>query len=419
MNKINISMLALVVAVCSNAAYAIDLGHDVSLKGFGTIGVVNSSTGNADFVANVLSQPRGAGRSESLSVNPDSRLGLQMDWKALERLSFTVQAVSKQGPDNSWVPDLQLGFAKIKILSDLEIRGGRIRPPLFMLSDYLDMFYANPWIRPPTEFYSLVPIANHIEGVDLLYRPQTGPVNWLIQPYYGNTKMSASRGRSLEEKNAAGITISGTLSDFTLRAHYSYMSISINNPFYNSVALPALTKMCVLDSAACRFISSSSITDSGLTIVALGANWDNGDYFIAGELGKRISQNNNIDQTAGYISAGTRLGKFTPYVTYSSLVANSPTTFSGGTGPYAALSNKVVTTLISQGITMDQNTKTLGLRYDFYKNLALKVQWDRIDTSTKNGQTNTGDGLFNNATTIFENNNNAIDLFSSSVDFVF
>jgi hypothetical protein len=56
----------------------------------------------------------------------------------------------------------------------------------------------------------------------------------------------------------------------------------------------------------------------------------------------------------------------------------------------------------------------------FFK-LALKVQWDRIDidTSTQNGQANTGTGLFNNTTTTFENNNNAIDLFSTSVDFIF
>jgi hypothetical protein len=419
MNKINISMLPFVAAVCSNAAYALDLGHNVSLKGFGTLGIVNNSTNDADFVANALSQPRGAGLTESLSVNPDSRLGLQMDWQAIQRLSFTAQAVSKQGPDNSWVPELQLGFAKFKVLSDLEIRGGRIRPPFFMMSDYLDMFYANPWIRPPTEFYSLVPIASHTEGVDLLYRPQTGPISWLIQPYYGNTQLPLRLNTSITAQNMAGINISATVSDFTLRAGYTHLLMSYTDPTFNRDALPALTQLCGLDPAICPLQSSLAINNSGLTIVALGANWDNGDYFITGELGKRISQNNVIDTTAGYISSGARLGKFTPYVTYSSTVNNSPTTFSGGTGPYAALSNQVVTDIVSQLNFMDQNTKTLGIRYDFYKNLALKVQWDRIDTSTKNGQAETGWGLFNNSTTTFANSNNAIDLFSTSVDFVF
>ncbi len=413
------SIVALVAGLCSNAAYAIDLGHDVSLKGFGTLGIVNNSTNDADFVANGFSQPRGAGRTENLSVNPDSRLGLQMDWKALERLSFSAQAVSKQGPDNSYVPELQLGFAKFKVLSDLEIRGGRIRPPFFMQSDYLDMFYANPWIRPPTDFYNMVPLSSHMEGVDLLYRPQTGPVSWLIQPYYGTTQLSLKRGVTLNAENIAGINISASFTDFTLRAGYTHMIFTYKDPIFKSVAMPALDALCGLDSAVCTQRSNLALTDSGLSIVALGANWDNGDYFLTGELGKRISQNNVIDQTAGYISAGSRLGKFTPYVTYSSMVNNSPTSFSGGTGPYAALSNQIVTDIVSQLNYNDQNTKTLGIRYDFYKNLALKVQWDRIDTSTKNGQTNTGTGLFINQTTTFGNNNNAIDLFSTSVDFVF
>jgi hypothetical protein len=344
-----------------------------------------------------------------------------MDWQAIQRLSFTAQAVSKQGPDNSWVPELQLGFAKIKVLSDLEIRGGRIRPAILMLTDYLDIFYANPWIRQPTEFYSMVPVASHIEGVDLLYRPQTGPVNWLIQPYYGNAEVSATNNMTLNAKHMAGINISASLDDFTLRASYTHMYATMTNPQFNSFALPVLTQLCGFDPAVCTQRSNLTLTESGLSIVALGANWDNGDYFLTGELGKRISQNNVIDTTAGYISGGARLGKFTPYVTYSSTVNNSPTSFSGGTGPNAALSNQIVTQIMSQGGSYDQNTKTVGIRYDFYKNLALKVQWDRIDidTSTQNGQANTGTGLFNNTTTTFENNNNAIDLFSTSVDFIF
>jgi len=301
-------MLALVAAVCSNTTYALDLGHDVSLKGFGTLGIVNNSTNDADFVANPLSQPRGAGRTESLSVNPDSRLGLQMDWKALERLSFSAQAVSKQGPDNSYVPELQLGFAKFKVLSDLEIRGGRIRPPFFMQSDYLDMFYANPWVRPPADFYNMVPISSHIEGVDLLYRPQTGAISWLIQPYYGTAQLSLKRGIELNAQDIAGINISASISDFTLRAGYTHMIITYKDPIFKSVAMPALDALCGLDPAVCTQRSILTLTDRGLTIVALGANWDNGDYFLTGELGKRISQNNVIDQTAGYISGGARLG---------------------------------------------------------------------------------------------------------------
>ena len=68
---------------------------------------------------------------------------------------------------------------------------------------------------------------------------------------------------------------------------------------------------------------------------------------------------------------------------------------------------------------MDQNTKTLGLRYELFTNIALKAQWDRIDTSTKNGQASTGGGIFVYGTSAFKNSGNSVDLFSTSVDFIF
>ena len=39
----------------------------------------------------------------------------------------------------------------------------------------------------------MVPMASHMEGVDFIYRPQTGPVSWLIQPYYGNMQISQTQ----------------------------------------------------------------------------------------------------------------------------------------------------------------------------------------------------------------------------------
>ncbi len=406
-------------ALITSHAYALDLGHDATLKGFGTLGIVNSSTGNADFTANDFSQPKGAGRTESLSLNPDSRLGLQVDWQATQKLSITSQAVSKQGPDNSWIPDLQLAFAKYKLLSNLDIRAGRIRPALFMMSDYLDMYYANPWIRPPTELYNMAPIANHMEGVDFLYRPETGPVSWLIQPFYGYSQLPISRNRTVTENDILGINISANIDDFTLRGGYTHFLMTWADPNYNNKALPILSQLSAVDPAVLAQTSNLSLTNRDLNIASLGANWDNGNYFVMGELGKKWSTNSTVlDQYSGYFSLGAHLDKFTPYFSFSATKTTNPTSFTGGTGPYAPISNEVLTEILSN-FYLNQNTKTLGVRYDFYKNLDLKVQWDRIDTNTQNGQAGTGGGLLNNQTNDFANKNQAIDLFSVACDFIF
>jgi hypothetical protein len=416
MNK-KLLTLALVALFSQPNAYAIDLGHEVTLKGFGTVGIANSSTGNADFVSNSQLQPTGGvGRTNSLGISPDTKVGLQIDWQATSRLSITSQAISKQGIENSWVPELQLAFAKFKLLPDLDIRAGRLRPPIYMLSDYMDVNYANPWIRPPVEFYSSASTP-YMEGVDFLYRPQTGPVSWLIQPYFGTSNNIAGiNGTSFTAKSMLGANISASLSDFTLRAGYLHDYLTMNIPAYTSLVALPLTTLCqrVHDPVACAELPALAADGKDTSFTSVGANWDNGAYFVSGELGWRNSKSYFAPTTVGYITSGARFGKFTPYVMYSQVANNGPKTFTGGLAP----TNAIITSLYRAN-GMDQNTKTLGIRYDVLKNIDIKAQWDRIDTSTAYGLPSTGQGLFVNATTAFKNGDNAVDIFSVAVDFIF
>ncbi|TSA40296.1 MAG: hypothetical protein D4R63_06600 [Methylococcaceae bacterium] len=252
-------MLVLAAVLTLPKAYALDLGHDVTIKGFGTAGLVYSDNNQADFVANTYLNPRGAGRTENISGVVDSKLGMQMDWQATSRLSFTGQAVSKQDPSNSWVPELQWAFAKFKLLPNLAIRAGRIRPAIYMLSDTLDVNYVNPWVRPPTEFYSQAPVT-YMEGVDFLYRLQTGPVNWLLQPFYGNSDIESTYNKTFASRNLAGANIVATINDFTLRAGYTNASITAYVPEFESGVRPSLLSLCAADPVACTQLAISIYT---------------------------------------------------------------------------------------------------------------------------------------------------------------
>jgi hypothetical protein len=66
---------------------------------------------------------------------------------------------------------------------------------------------------------------------------------------------------------------------------------------------------------------------------------------------------------------------------------------------------------------MDQTTTNLGQRYDVIDNVALKFQWDRVETYTKNSQAGTGGGLFVNAGPDFKNESNTVDLYNATMDF--
>jgi hypothetical protein len=424
MKTINPLFFVLSFFVSANCQ-AIDLGHGFTIKGFGTGGLVYSSNSSADFVANPILQPTGAGFTNDISLAVDSKLGLQLDYQVTDRLSFAVQGLSKQQYNKSFAPVLEWAYAKFKILPELHIRAGRIRPAVYMLSDYLDVNYANPWVRPPVEFYSPVPL-RRMEGVDFLWRPTTGDISWLVQPYFGMTQLGLpGAGNSIKADKIFGINLSGTYGDLTIRVGFAASDISVNFPSMNQ-GLSALSDICNtgLDQTACDQLNTVGVNHKNTTFSSVGVNWDNDDYFLMGEFGKRNTTSNAIgDTTSWYISGGTRIKKFTPYITYSSYHNDSPASYSGDLNNVFNLGlgdsvNEIITT-IHKSNPMDQNTITLGMRYDFMSNLALKAQWDHVQTTTKDGLSGTGVGLFVNQQAGFGNGPTQVDLFSVTLDFAF
>ncbi|MFA5983258.1 MAG: hypothetical protein WC782_04525 [Methylococcaceae bacterium] len=425
MKTINALFVVLCFFVFSNSQ-AIDLGHGFTIKGFGTAGLVNSSNNGADFVANSNVQASGVGRTNDTSLVVDSKLGLQLDYQATDRLSFAVQGLSRQQYNKSFDPILEWAYVKFKILPELHIRAGRIRPAIYMLSDYLDVNYSNPWVRPPVEFYTTAAI-DRMEGVDLLWRPSIGDLSWLVQPYFGVTDLKTPGvGNSFKADNILGINLTGTYSDLTLRAGFGQGDITLFSPSLTQ-AQSGLNIICNtgLDPIACAQYNAFNTTRKNVIFSSVGANWDNGNYFVLGEFGKRFAKTKVIsDVTTWYISGGARINKFTPYITYSSYHNDSPVTFNGDTNNVfnlglGAAVNQIATGLLQGGNAMDQNTISLGMRYDFMSKFALKAQWDHIQTSTKNGLAGTGDGLFVNQQAGFGNSPTQVDLFSVTLDFAF
>jgi hypothetical protein len=265
-----------------------------------------------------------------------------------------------------------------------------------------------------------------MEGVDILWRPKTGPVNWLVQPFYGNTVNKTTPSDKLSHSNyldfnhIMGINVTANYSDFTFRAGYARTYLTLRSNSFETNARAALQKICGLrDEIACAQLNALALDDKDASFASAGVTWDNGDYFVTGEAGKRSIDSYVADTISWYISAGARFDKFTPYATFSQLRNESPTQYNGDKGPLGTLTNLISTKLLTQNL-MNQHTFSLGTRYDFYDNMALKFQWDRIDTRAIAGQPGTGVGAFTNYTaSAFANNSNTVDLFSTTIDFVF
>jgi hypothetical protein len=397
----------------ASSIQAVDLGHGVSFKAFGTLGAAYSDNDEADYITSTHTQPAGAGRSDDVSYKVDSKLGAQLDWQASEQLSLSTQLLSKQFEDKTWTPRIEAAFVKYQVTSDFGVRGGRIRPSVYMLSDFLDVNYANAWVRPPVEHYGVMPFS-YMDGVDLLWRPQTGDISWLIQPYVGTVEVDTAVETTIDN-NIAGISTTASQGDWSLRLGYMHDQFQFTGTPIDQM-LVGLDGLCTMDQVACELADDLRGDDAMSDYISLGASWDNGDYFVSGEFAKVLFDVDFVPEMHSYyLSGGARFDSWTPYLTYSRFEIDSSATYSGSEN---AMTNAMISAMRNSNM-QGQHSVTLGVRYDFMPNLALKAQWDHVTTDCNDGQAGTCGGMFAEKTQDFVDESQDIDVISVSVDFVF
>ncbi len=151
--------------------------------------------------------------------------------------------------------------------------------------------------------------------------------------------------------------------------------------------------------------------------MGIGANYDPGQWFVMGEIGRQKTHAFIGDQTAWYVTGGYRVGSFTPYATYSHLKTTSNTS-DPGINP-AAVPPFLIGPAIGLSAVLnsflrptDEHTISVGTRWDFAKNMDLKLQYDRIYLG------NNSTGTLRNVDAANFNGGN-FNVISVAVDFVF
>ncbi|WP_346797123.1 porin [Halomonas sp. Bachu 37] len=382
----------------------------LSLNGFGTLGAVHSSEDQAAFVSTIFA-PRGAGHSSDWSAEVDSRLGLQLTADFSPRLSGVVQAVTEQRYDGSYRPTIEWANITFDATPDFSLRAGRVVLPIFMNAEYRKVGYALPWVRPPQEVYSSVPVTN-TDGIDVSYRYRFGEVVNTLRATYGQSKVKFPYRDENDDLISGstdareGLTLGSELewSELRLFAAYSQFRLTIEefNPFFNLYRLYGTRGEAIAD----RY----DIEDKRFEVISLGANYDRGDWFVMGEWTQTDSRSFLADSRGWYVTGGYRLGAITPYVTYARHRIYSSTSSPGLSQPGTEPLDAVLNSFLSY--QPQQTSLALGARWDVSPNLALKAQFDHMDH--KEGSP----GYLVNQQPGFESGG-SVNLFSLALDFVF
>ncbi len=407
------------------------LAEDVSLSGFGTLGYAQS---NRAWTYQRFVDDGG-------TLQRDTRLGVQFDARLTPEWSVTAQAglAPSINSDNQWDVSLPWAFLSWRPNNDLLLRAGKLRLPLLLYSENLDVGSTFDFARLPTEVYSLSPTSDVI-GLVISKSWLGDPREVDLEAYVGRAESSwriytrdAVPGSRAQGAGFEGIDLllSGVLltvregdSRYRLSAHrvdvrrkdgpmnvtYPYVPIGGGLGYYQVSDLqpgPGVpTEKQVLN-----------YTFTAGVELALPRNFT----LVSEAMRRRVTRmTTGTDSWAAYVALLKRIGPWTPYV-YSARIRSSAdsralyTAMNGNTlpdfVPNAAQLN-AGQRAAADGLTVfDQSSWAVGTSYTLAPGQKLKAEWLRSRTGSASA--------FVDAPTGESSGHRTVDVFSLSYNFTF
>ncbi|MDQ1813398.1 hypothetical protein RBA41_08790 [Massilia sp. CCM 9210] len=344
--------------------------------GFGTAAVSHSDNRQADFSSSVL-KATGAGHTDAWSPHVDSRLGAQLGVTVNKQWSGVVQVIAEQQLDRSYRPIVEWANVKYQATPDLSVRLGRIALPVFLAADYRKIGYAYPWARTPVEVYGAIPISNS-DGIDVSYRWRANGIKFVSQAFAGGTTLDLLDDNEVKARKLTGVSTTAERGALSGRISAFSSEVTIDLAEYLFDGLRQFGPRG--ESLADRY----EVERKRFNALTLGATYDPGNWFAMAEIGRFTTHSFFGKSITVYSSAGYRFGAFTPYIAFAGAKARSPTRDPGlpldGLPPALAAS----AAQLNEGLNYllmsvpAQTTASAGVRWDVRRNIALKLQYDRV-----------------------------------------
>ena len=349
-----------------------------SIKGFGTFGYIGTDTDTIGFRrSNTQSQDT----TDSGGITTDSRLGVQLSVDINRSVHATVQWVARDISGDFFEQNLDWAFLRWNFTPTSTIRAGRLALDLFFLSDHRDVGYAYPWMRPPHEFYNNIAL-RHFDGFDFNHKIHFNDDTLSIKLFAGH---SFNQIRSTLFSNSTDIKtplVGGNVKfesqDWKVRAGYAYIQVinnlpteklfqTLNDPMVN-MGIPGIKQV----------IPSFQLKGRSTHYYSLGGAYDNGSWITQAEISYMDTDTPLFpDAISSYLSIGKRISKVTVYSLFGisrsfqkTIHVPSPVIPSP---QLQYLSHIMDRTINKNGI--DEKSISLGARWDFHPNFALKTQW--------------------------------------------
>jgi len=394
--QINLLATAVIAALVSTSAQAIQF------DGFMTAGATKIVDINKEDKGNVYIGGLGdRGITDDVTFERDTRFGLQISSDITENMSVVSQILGR-GDKGNFNAIIEWAYIDYKIHDVASIHVGKIKQPVYLVNDYVEVGYAYPWIRPPQEVYLLNNPLNTVNGIELLLQFPVGKGTLAFQPYLGSNRddIPNTQGSTFEADNIYGMDIKYSGRGYTAHASKFVCDVKTKGGFATTANLaPIGTVPVAVD------LNGKGTCD----VTAVGFNLDIKNIVVYAEWQKRTTDKSLEkafgDTSAWYTTFGYRIGKFLPHITYARSDGTASNNGSPGPGPTSNGAAKAFMPGTTNQIgsfnfpTPIQQSITAGLRYEVNDSAALKVEYQVVDiaqdqrTLNQNGGANYG--LFN------------------------
>lgn len=298
----------------------------------------------------------------------DNDIGVQFAANVSSKVEMTVVLHAQGGSASNYNIGTQWAYATYHFSPALELRIGKYKGPFYMISDYKDVGYAYPWVRPPLEVYSTNPI-DSLSGLDLIWEKNFNGLRYLFEVYGGN---GTHTGRVLPQvaDNSGGSYTAGQSVTFQ-----TPKSVGVNMSISGDIGSFRLGYYTTSVDA-----TNFGITDQHGSFGGIGFTIDTHNVVVYSEYIIRNTDNTTAmqsafpDQKAYYMTLGYRVGSYLPYVTYSKI----------GEGQYKS------------SVAQVQNSIALGLRAEVGS--ASAVKFEVMKVTPKSNSAGASYGLFDAGT---------------------
>lgn len=305
-------------AVKENRSRISDAADRLKINGFMTAG---AAVNDGDDIVEPTT-----GIEDNYRANSVSKAGIQMTFEITKDWDATVQLLSR-GSDNYRL-EAEWAYLGWQATDNLSFKFGRQRLPYYMLSEYLDVGYALPWVVAPIELYNIP--ATTTDSVSGVYAFTAGPVNLSAQLYAGQASgYSDQLEASFTSSPAWGASLTAEWSDVTVRVGYNKSVLNTDpdeggvGDTLASAVTTALEELGPQYGVADPGNLEAGIDNIRTEYISAGFTYDNGSLLVMGEIANLSTESFQPVGDAGYLTVGYRFGKWMPHVTFAKFQTDS------------------------------------------------------------------------------------------------